>query len=169
MNALGDFYKQLATRLLNIKDAEDKSIIKHIDFWNEQYNGDWKEVFNHPAVFLEFKSIPWQSTGRHKQLGQMYFDLHIASSTKAKSSYKGQFTDLFLEHLQLNDLIHYWLTGWNGDFFGSVSRTNFATDHIYGDIIKHVQSFKCTITDKVAMRSFTRVEGDKLVVNLDIE
>jgi len=166
MNALGDFYKLLAARLLNIKDENDTSIIKHIDFWNQQFNEDWKAPFNFPAVFLEFKTIPFQSTGKHRQLGQMYFDLHIASSTKAKSQYSQQFTDRFLSHLQLNDLIHYWLAGWSGEFFGSVSRTNFAHDHYYSDVVEHIQSFKCTITDTTAIKSYTKVEGDLLIVNL---
>jgi hypothetical protein len=166
MNIRAQFYKLLAQKLLNIINEQDQSIIKHVDFWNQQYNEDWKIPFNHPAVFLEIKSIPWQTTGKHKQLGEMQFDLHIASSTKAKSSYNNQFTDRFLEHLELIDLIHYWITGYNGDFFGSISRIASTHDSFYDDIIKHIESYKCTVQDVSAMRECTKVEGDKLIIKI---
>ena len=164
MNIRAQFYKLLSDKLLLIKNVSNESIIKHIDFWNGQYNEDWKEPFNHPAVFLEMKTIPWQTTGRHKQIGEMQFDLHIASSTKAKSSYNNQFTDRFLEHLELIDLIHFWITTFNGDFFGSISRIGSTHDTFYSDIVKHIESYKCTVVDVSAMREFTKVEGDKLVI-----
>jgi len=169
MNVLGEFYKLLAAKLLNIENQDGESIIKHIDFWNQQFNEDWKTPFNFPAVFLEYKTIPFQSTGQHRQLAQLQFDLHVASTTKAKSQYDQQFTDRWLAHLQLIDLIQYWLTGFNGSFFGSISRTAITPDHFYGDIINHVMSFKCTLTDTAAMRSFTKVEGDKLIISLPTE
>ncbi|MDP2723189.1 MAG: hypothetical protein Q8O72_10555 [Bacteroidales bacterium] len=169
MNVLGNFYTLLAARLLNIKNEEGVSIIQHIDFWNQQFNEDWKSPFGFPAVFLEYKTIPWQTVGRHKQLAELQFDLHIASTTKAKSQFNSQFTTRWLEHLQLIDAIHYWLSGFNGTFFGSISRTGLTPDHFYGDIINHVMSFRCTMADTSAMRVYTRVEGDILVLTLPPE
>jgi len=166
MNFLGQFYTALADRLLNIKDADKISIIKHIDFWNQQYNEDYKEVFGHPAVFLEYKSIPFKTIGKHKQLATMQFDLHVASATKAKSSMEAQFTDRFLQHLELLDLINFWLTGWNGDFFGSLTRTALTPDHYYGDVIKHIISYQCTVNDVSAMHTYTKIMGDILVVEI---
>ena len=166
MNFLSEFYKQLAEKLQGIVDQNNKSVIKHIDLWNQQYNDDYKEVFEHPAVFLEFKSVPMQSTGRHKQTGVMHFDLHIASTTKAKSGYNSQFTDRFLQHLELLDAINYWLTGWRGDFFSSISRTGIAPDHFYGDVIKHIVSYRCFVADDSAMHNYTILEGDKLVIDI---
>ncbi len=166
MNFLSQFYTTLAARLLNIQDANSVSIIKHIDLWNQQYNDDFKEVFGHPAVFLEYKSIPFKTIGRHQQLATMQFDLHVASSTKAKSSYEAQFTDRFLQHLDLLDLINFWLTGWHGDFFGSLSRTAITHDHFYGDVIKHIISYQCTVNDVSAVHTYAKVMGDKLVVKI---
>jgi hypothetical protein len=85
---------------------------------------------------------------------------------KAKSSYEGQFSDRFLEHLDLLDLIHFWLTGWNGENFGSLSRISSQQDHFHSDIIKHVETYKCIVQDGTAMREFTKVEGDILVVKI---
>jgi hypothetical protein len=166
MNFLGQFYTDLANRLFNIVDENGKTIIQHIDLWNQQYNDDYKEVFGHPAVFLEYKSLPMQSTGRRNQLGHLAFDLHIASATKAKSSMGSQFTDRFLAHLELMDLINYWLTGWNGSYFGSIGRLGITPDHFYGDVIKHVVSYRCTIHDVSAVHQYTKVLGDKLVVTI---
>lgn len=169
MNVLSEFYQELGDRLQSIVDNSEQPIIKHIDMWNQQHNSDWKEPFHFPAVFLEFKTIPWQTTGKHKQLGTLQFDLHISSTTKAKSSMKSHNIDTWLEHLELLDIIHYWITAWHGDFFSSVNRIGTTPDHYYGDVISHIQSYRCTIVDESAMRSFTKLEGDKLVITFPLD
>ena len=167
MNVRAEFYTAIATRLLNITEgANDTPVIKHIDFWNHQYEGDYKEVFKHPAVFLQLKQINWRSTGKHKQLGDMTFDLHIATSTKAKSAFDRMFTNRWLAHLELIDTINYWLAGWQTEGFSSLQRIGSHHDDLYGDIIKHIETYRCTVVDTAAMRSYTKVIGDKLVITI---
>jgi len=169
MNIRADFYNRIAERLTSIVDESDAPVIKHFDFWNNQYNDDFREVFAHPAVFLHIKEMSWQSTGKHRQLGQMEFDLHIASSTKAKSAFDRQFTNRWLAHLEMIDTIHYWLAGWQAGPFGSLQRIRSQHDDLYGDIIKHVETYRCTAVDVAAMRTYTRQLGDKLVITLKMD
>ncbi len=166
MNIRAEFYNAIAERLLNISDQSISTIIKHVDFWNNQYEGDYKEVFSHPAVFIHIKDIAWHSTGKHRQLGQMEFDLHFATTTKAKSAFARQYTNHFLAHLEMIDVIHAWLAGWQHDSFSSLTRIRSHHDTLYGDIIKHIETYRCTVVDTAAMRSYTKVIGDKLVITV---
>ena len=165
MNIRAQFYNAIAERLFNIvSETDEQPIIKNFDFWNNQYEPDYKEVFNHPAVFLDIKDIPWKTTGKQRQIGDMEFDLHIASTTKAKSAFNRQFTNRWLQHLELIDLIDFWLTGWNSGTFGSITRIRSHHDNLYGDIVKHIETYRCTVMDVAATREYTKVLGDKLVI-----
>lgn len=170
------FYKAIAERLLSINDEQGNSIIKAVDLWNRQFDGDRSTPTNFPAVYLEFKPISWQTTGQHKQAALLEFTLHIANTTKAQAEYNRQFTDRFLGHLELIDTIHYWLTGFNSNnleniHFGSITRTGSRHDHYHGDILVHQEMFACNIKDESAMRNYQKtaaglVIDDELILDL---
>ncbi len=165
MNFLSEFYTLWAAHMLNIVDANDKPIIKELNFWNNQYEF-YEDTFGLPAVFIEFKSIPFQTVGKHIQKADMSFDLHIGSKVIGKGSYGNQFMNQFLAHLELIDSVNYWMTGFRGDFFSSISRTGFTADQYYATVIDHIVSYRCIIKDDSATRNYTKVLGDKLVIEL---
>lgn len=178
MNVRTKLYKAIGKRLELITDEAGTKIIKHIDLWNNQFDADQAQPTTFPAVYLQFMPISWQTTGRHKQMATVNFTLHIANTTKTRSEFNQQFTDRFLAHLELLDIIHKWITGFNSsldpdheDFFGSMSRTASTHDHFHGDILVHQESFICNVKDTSAMieqikTSATLVIEDELILSL---
>ena len=174
MNLRTKFYLALGKRLEQIIDNEGHKIIKHIDLWNNQFDGDQVQPTSFPAVYLEFKPISWQTTGKHKQQSQLQFTLHIANTTKARGELNQLFTDRFLAHLELIDIIHKWITGFNSsldpdheDFFGSISRIASTHDHYHDDILVHQEHFVCNVKDTTAMTDYTKTTAG-LVVDTEL-
>jgi len=168
MNTLGTFYNELAARLLTIVGEDENPIIKHVDFWNFQITPEGMDTFPFPAVFIELGELPWQSVGKQLQVATLPLTLHVVSTAKYRSEFGGQFAAKFLEHLELISAINYQLSGWNGSVNGSLSRTGFGFDHAHGDVIMHLMPFRCTIKDDSAMRTWTKLEGDKLKITLPL-
>ena len=178
MNLRAQFYKALGKRLELITDDAGNAIIKHFDLWNNQFDADQAQPTTFPAVYLQFQPISWQTTGKHKQIGKLNFILHIANTTKARSEFEQQFTDRFLAHLELIDLIHKWITGFNSsldpdhdDFFGSITRTASTHDHFHGDILTHQEHYTSMVEDTSAMKNYTKtaavlVVDDALILSL---
>lgn len=164
------FYLDIVERLKLIVSDQDVPIIKHYDLWNLQLNPDWTEQFRFPAVFLQFNPISWKVLGRKRQDAIVDFNLHICNQTKARSSDKSPFRDKALAHLDLIDAIHYWLTGFRGDYFGSIYRISSAQPNYYLDTIRHVETYRMQLVDDTAVRETTHLgQGDRLVLNISFD
>lgn len=172
MSTRAILYNAIAAHLQGIKCPQGQSIIKHINLWNRQFDGDRSTAFGYPAVFIEFAKINWQSSGLHKQMGDLQLVLHIANTTKTTAEFGTNFTERYLAHLELIDILHKRLTGFNSSLlpnstlqFSSLSRTDSIHDHYHGDIILHQEHYKCTLSTTTAYRYTQQHKADYIVDN----
>lgn len=76
-------YHLLESFLLSIKDAEEQSIIQHIDVWNNQLAfAEEEQPFSTPAVFVEFAPISWKSQTRGVLDAEVDITLHIVTDSR---------------------------------------------------------------------------------------
>lgn len=160
---LSNFYEAILTRLTT-KIAD----IKHFDLFFNQYMQEDEEedanAFLRPAVFFEYNPKQWDTLGNKKQESTATFSLHVVSDViqevdkRTAPLIRGK----GYEHLQLLDKIVYYLQGFNGTGFGSITRTGdrpYATAH--GQMIVHIIEFRVRLTDVAAMITKTHIDkGD---------
>ena len=76
-------YHLLKSFLLSIKDDEEKSIIQHVDVWNNQLAFvEEEQPFSTPAVFVEFAPIHWKSQMRGVLDAEVDIALHIVTDSR---------------------------------------------------------------------------------------
>lgn len=76
-------YHLLKSFLLSIKDDEEKSIIQHVDVWNNQLAFvEEEQPFSTPAVFVEFAPIHWKSQMRGVLDAEVDIKLHIVTDSR---------------------------------------------------------------------------------------
>jgi len=166
MSVRANFYKAIAGKLNMIVDVNNKPVIKTIDMWNNQWaNMGTESPLAFPAVFIEFKTMNWKTIGgKHVQHADVAIALHVGSKVLTKSRYNDAQMNLALQHLELIDIIHKWITGFSGTNFNSFVRISSDHDSDHDEIIAHVETYKCVLEDSTAMPSYTHLEGDKLVI-----
>lgn len=53
-------YQTIENALLSILDENQQPVINHVSLWNNQLlYAEEEQPFNTPAVFIEFRDIPW--------------------------------------------------------------------------------------------------------------
>ena len=131
-------------------------VIKQVGWWNEQWAYE-KELqpLKFPCVFIEIVSMPWEQFSNKVQQSTATIKLHIGSRTMDEDS---------VDHLDLIEIINYWITGFQGTNFGTFTRTGFEADHNHDALIAHTLTYKVRVQDNTAIRPRVRVEGDILVV-----
>lgn len=76
-------YHLLKSFLLSIKDDEEKSIIQHVDVWNNQLAFvEEEKPFSTPAVFVEFAPIHWKLQTRGVLDAEVDITLHIVTDSR---------------------------------------------------------------------------------------
>lgn len=162
---LSAFYEAILTRLTT-KIAD----IKHVDLFFNQYlqeteEGEDATAFLRPAVFFEYNPKQWDTLGNKKQESTATFSLHVVSDVIQDADKR---TALLIrnkayEHLALLDKIVYFLQGYNGTGFGSISRTG---DRPYtnakGQMIIHIIDFRVRLQDKAAMVIPTHIDKEDM-------
>jgi hypothetical protein len=146
------FYLDLVEKLKSVVEAigdiDPVPVIKHFDLWNKQIEFLEKErPFKFPAVFVEFLPIDYRQLGLQAQEAELTFRLHVVSKTLAGSADNANYKKIFLEHLDLNDAIHYCLSGWNTSYSGPLVRIQSIPNHDHEQIIEEIEVYKTRITD----------------------
>ena len=146
------FYLDLTERLKQIILVTDGNVetplIKHFDLWNKQLQFLEKErPFRFPAVFVEFGPLEYRQLGLQAQEADLTVRLHIASKTLTGSADSAVYQHTFLSHLDLNDDIHYCLSGWNTPYSGPMVRIQSIPNHDHEHIIEEIEVYKMKITD----------------------
>lgn len=161
---LSQFYTAILERL------QDKEVpMEYFDLWFDQIsrNDDEEDAlfFNYPAIFIEMQPIVWESLGRKKKLGELRFNLIVASEVPHETANieTVQERSLALEHLTLLDNVFAVLEGYNKSFpegsgIGTISKTGNSFDHESGGglILAHAIPFKCMLTDVAAMVTYIK-------------
>ena len=71
-------YLSLIERLKQLTDPAGEPVIKTFDLWNEQVEFvEQEEVFDTPAVFIEFLPVKWTNLGGGVQRAEATIRLHI--------------------------------------------------------------------------------------------
>ncbi|MDO9255423.1 MAG: hypothetical protein Q7U54_07925 [Bacteroidales bacterium] len=132
-------------------------VIKQIGWWNEQWQFEQQNpALKFPCVFIELVSFPWEQLGNKVQQANAVIKFHIGSRTLDDDS---------VDHLDLIEIINYWITGFQGTNFGSFTRTAFEADHNHDSLVAHSLTYKVRVQDNTAIRPRVRVEGDLLVID----
>jgi len=163
-------YTDIGNRLNMLVAANGSQIIKTIDLWNNQWgNLSTEKPFEFPSVFIEFNSIPWRSIGGNIQMGEAVVKLHIGSKTNATSRHRHEQSAEFLKHLRTIDALHLVLRGWGQEtgYMSAWSRIDSQHDHDHDDIIAHVETYKFTVKDYSACSAYTKLTGDKFVLEVE--
>lgn len=163
---LNEFYTAIKGRLNSIvtvtpdPDPEKPDIItpliKQVGVWNNQYAyEDQYPAFKFPHVFVEFVSLPWESTGGKLQQASAIVRLHIGSRSLNHEN---------LDHFNLLDVINYWMSGFNGTNFGTFTRISTDVDNNFDELVAHVVTYRVRVADTSAVRQYVAVEGDLLFI-----
>ena len=143
-------YLAIVDKLKTIVDTEDVPIIKHFDLWNMNVEYiDQETVWDMPAVFIEFAPIQWKEAGNGAQQANISIVLHIATQYVGASANGEQSQSDALEYFKLLDKIHKALYGLRGENFMALKRVSSQTNHNHAEIIESIETFTCTIVDKL--------------------
>lgn len=149
---LESIYLELMNRLEAIEG------IVHVDLYSGQYEkeADGEEIpFPVPAVLIEFTSFPFEELGQKAQEAETDIRFHIASDitvNEVSNSTPTQVRSNALAHLKLIDAVHNSLSGFSGESFSSLSRTQVDTDAAPTSYYIHVVSYKTRVTDTSAVK-----------------
>ena len=169
---LKDFFNAIQTRLGQIVTIPDPipnpdpegepiqpppvQVLKQTGWWNEQWQFEQQgQPLKFPCVFIEFVSLPWEQLGNKVQQATAVIKFHIGSRSLDEDS---------VDHLDLIEIINFWLTGFQGTNFGTFTRTGFEADHNHDSLVAHSLTYKVRVQDNSAVRTRVRVEGDLLVI-----
>ena len=160
----------IGDRLSDLTTTGGKPIIKTVDEWNSQWaNLDKEKPFEFPAVFVEFVQFPWRSIGGGVQMATGLVNLHIGVRTTASSRRGNPQAKTYFSTARVVDAVYALLNGWGSEtgYMGSWSRINSQRDHDHDDIIAHIETYRFTVKDSGAKPSYIKVEGDKMVVEVE--
>ena len=124
------------------------SVIKHVDLWNNNVEFiEQDEVWDRPAVFIEFGKIEWK---KNKGSGERYCDssliLHVVTDWKGSASSNSVVREDSLEAFDLLDDIHKLLEGFKGgdpivDGFEKMTLMESGTNHNHEDLIENIEVY----------------------------
>lgn len=151
---LNTFYEAIMERL-----TSNISGIKHFDLYYGQDEPQEEETelpFLRSAVLFEYEPMDFESLGNKKQAVEASFNLHVISDVIQEVDKRTSPTirNLGHSHLQLLDDVFFWMHGFNGTGFNSISRTGLDPYKPNGMMIKHILKFKTRLTDVAAVRTF---------------
>lgn len=128
------------------KDAP--SVINHVDLWNNNVEFiEQDEVWERPAVFIEFGKIEWK---KNKEQCERYCDstliLHVVTEWKGSASSNSVVREESLEAFDLLDDIHKLLEGLSGgdpiaDGFKNMTLMESGTNHNHEELIENIEVY----------------------------
>ena len=140
-------YKALIDRLQGILGEDQQPLIKHIDLWNLNVEAAEEEVFDTPAVFVEFLPIDWELVKDNVRRGKIRIRLHIVTEAKGISSMGSGSIDASLTYFDVVDAINDALIGWSTEDFAPLAGTESITNHDHGELIENVEGYQTRVTE----------------------
>ncbi len=144
-------YLSLIDRLKKLTDETGEPVIKTFDLWNQQVGFiEQEEVFDTPAIFIEFLPIKW--TGGGTQQADATLRLHIITAWKGSARDGSNFQQQTLERFSLLDRIDRHLFNLTGDnkqtSFCLFRRTGSSTNHNHEELVEDITDFTCRVIEK---------------------
>lgn len=140
-------YKALIDRLAGIVGEDQLPLIKHVDLWNLNLEAAEEEVFDTPAVFVEFLPIEWELVKDVVRRGRIRIRLHIVTSAKGISSMGSNSIEASLNYFDVVDAINDALIGWNTADFAPLAGTESITNHDHGELIENIETYFTRVTE----------------------
>lgn len=141
------FVKRDRLRELMEKENPPEYAIKHVALWNRQVEFIEEEnVFDMPAVFIEFGKIKWRSQTGGVQDADLSIGLHVVTKAVPEDCEGG------LLHLDLLDWINRCLYAFTTDNIGSLVRDSSIPCHDHEEILDSTEVFKCMVVDTSAVK-----------------
>lgn len=157
-------YEMIEQSLKEIKNQEGKSIIKHIDLYNNQTSMPLEEQpFYLPAVFVDFNSITYSDVLSGKQTAEVSLSLRVLTDARTK-----RFKDAMFSNVLLCNLICSKLYGKTTTLVSALTRTSSTTDNQSEEWIENIEGYRCFIKDNSAIREFTFADIQELDITTDL-
>lgn len=147
-------YLSLIDRLKRLKDEAGEPAIKTFDLWNEQVEFiEQEEVFDTPAIFIEFMPVKWNTLGAGTQRADATIRLHIITPWDGSTRDGSKFQQQSLERFDLLDRIDrhlFNLTGSNGQTeFNMFRRIGSSTNHNHEELVEDISDYTCMVMDNI--------------------
>ena len=140
-----ELYLGIIDRLKSLKDEDGTATVKTFDLWNEQVDFIEEEVFDTPAVFIEFLPIAWVTLGGSVQQADLSIRLHVVTAWKGSEREGSIYQEQALQRFDLveriaDSLFNFTQTHDRGNFC-MTRRTGSATNHNHGGLVEDIETF----------------------------
>lgn len=160
-----ELYNTIKSLLSNIKNDNNKPIIKHIDLWNFQTSDPVEEqAFYLPAVFIEIGDIQYNQELKGRQDAVINFTLHVVTNAR-----KGTLIQAMTANTTLCNIIHKNLWCKKGTNIGAISRIQSITDSTFTEIIENEEVYQCRIVDDSALWTYDIKKINSIEIIVDNE
>ena len=147
-------YLSIIEKLKQLTDPDGNPVIRTFDLWNEQVEYiEQEEVFDTPAVFIEFRPVTWTTLGGGVQRAEVTIRLHIINHWDGSARDGSLYQQQSLDRFDLLDRIDHHLF----NFAGSNRRTDFnmfrrvgsGTNHNHEELVEDISDYTCMVMDAV--------------------
>lgn len=151
-------FQTIENALLSILDENQQPVINHVSLWNNQLlYAEEEQPFNTPAVFIEFRDIPWNILPHGRREALVTVLLHVVTDSRL-----GRWSEA-VEVFDLLDQINAALHGLtysdeNGNAMDSLTCTLSSTDSSFDELQDNIESYTTHVTDTSPMRRYTLTE-----------
>ncbi len=160
-------YNAIAERLSNIQ-SQGAPVLKQIELWNNQWAYEAEGIaLQFPCCFIEFQNLPMEQVSQDRQQSTAVIALHLGAKTVTENAYGRPNHDKYNEHLDLIDVVSYWMSRFSGTFFSTFRRISIDVDHNHDQLVAHKVTFHTRVNDDVAMRPKVQITGD--IIQIDFE
>lgn len=149
-------YQTIRTAVLAVTDANNNSVVGHVDIWNRQLDLiEEEQPFDTPAVFIEFGDISWQTLPHGRREAVVAVKLHVVTDSRV-----GRWDDA-MARLSLLDDLYAALFGLTysdsyGNAMDSLTLAASHTDHYFDELQDNTETYSCHITDASIMSRIPR-------------
>lgn len=141
------------------------TLFRHFDLWNQQVAFLEEETpFETPAIFVEFRPIPWKTAGYKNQSAQATVRFHVVTPWFAQTA---DYSPDKLTALDYLDLPDYLLMLFEGNFLtshtGPWTRNQSETNHNHTRYVDSVEQFIFELYDNTAQYTGTEVTAEPVL------
>lgn len=147
-------YLSLIEKLKQLTEKSGNPVIRTFDLWNEQVGFiEQEEVFDTPAVFIEFTPMKWNTLGGGVQRTEATIRLHIVTRWDGSARDGSLYQQQSLERFDLLDRIDHHLfnfTGGNGQTeFNMFRRIGSSTNHNHEELVEDISDYTYMVMDTI--------------------